>query len=77
MEKYLTIQRCEDKVHINMYTKEELLVMFTEDIENEYVTEYLDQVPNLDDFPSCSAVIIKGKIVVPKKVDIVTKMKIE
>lgn len=81
-EQYFMLSRCEDGLGFDVLTKEQLLKHLQEVVDEEIDTKYIRDATDIDVdiagyFPSCSALIIKGKVVVPFSKEVVKKTEIE
>lgn len=83
---YFRITRHFDELYMEKCTKEQV-AKFIQEIADEEVGyddsdkhSYLSStsnVSNLDEWPVNTTVIIKGEVIVPKKVEVITKFEIE
>lgn len=72
---YFVISRCEDDMHGQVCTKEDVAKMFNEGDYDGYRCVQPQDVKKvlsrLDSFPSHSVLVIKGEVIVPTPKDIV------
>ncbi len=77
MTKYFVLSRCEDEVMVNEFNKKTLIDWLNDDAQ-EIDTKFLKCIPyDLNYFPSTSAVIIKGDIIIPQPVNKITEYEVE
>lgn len=72
---YYVIIRGQDEPYIVTYTKQKLEKALSEDYSDYTAMECLNSF-NLMEFPSQSYFIIKGQLVVPKRVEVITKFEV-
>lgn len=77
MEKYIVLHRCEDEVHITVGSASGLKKDLAAGGQFEGY-EFIKDPGRLDleNFPSRSALIIKGEVVVPKAKKVVTEYEV-
>lgn len=73
--KYFCISRCEDEPYFEILTENQVKTRLTDDWK-DYEHLKGDEVFDLYSFPSHAVLIIKGDIVIPQKVNVVTEFKL-
>ena len=73
---YFVFLRSSDEPHMEVMSKEELVEALGPDGDYHDIT-FGKNIPDYDTWPSDTGYIIKGEIVLPKPVAVVTKVEIE
>ena len=75
MTQLLVLSRGEDELHINLKSSEQFCKEL-EDGDYGRNPRFLDRVYSLDEFPSNSILVMKGDIIIPRKIEVATKYEI-
>lgn len=77
MNTYYTIYRHQDNLHTaGPLTQDELNQRLNAEEDGYKNYRFLDDIPDLEYFPSKSIVVIKGEIVQPKVEEVVTRLSV-